>query len=130
MVAAAAKRDEVQAKKREFAVIRFPGKIRKTDPDIISIGVNGEKIRCKRNEFIPVRSAFIEALRNAKEPVVEPETLDSTNPMLRRRKVVDFAQRFPFELVGWIDEEAYQNFRARTLAGESLTEREIYERIG
>lgn len=130
MVAAAARRDEVQAKKREFAVIRFPGKIRKTDPDIISIGVNREKMRCKRNEFVPVRARFIEAIRNAKEPVVEEEDLDPTKTMLRRRKVVNFAPRFPFELVGWIDEEAYQDFRARTLAGESLTEKEVYARIG
>lgn len=115
---------------REYAVIRFPGKTKKTDPDIISIGVNGEKIRCKRNEFIPVKAPFIEALRNAKEPVVEGEDLDPTKTMLRRRKVVNFAPRFPFELVGWVNEETYEEFRQRTVAGESLTEKEVYARIG
>jgi hypothetical protein len=117
-------------KSRQFAVIRFSGKTKKTDPDIISIGVNGEKIRCKRNEFIPVRSAFIEALRNAKEPVVENEDVDQTKTMLRKRKIVNFAPRFPFELVGWIDEATYEEFRRRTMAGESLIEKEVYTRIG
>jgi hypothetical protein len=118
------------SKTREFAVIRFPGKTKKTDPDLISIGVNGEKIRCKRNEFIPVKAPFIEALRNAKEPVVEGEDFDPSKTMLRRRKVLNFAPRFPFELVGWIDEATYQEFRGRTTSGESLTEKEVYARIG
>lgn len=118
------------SKSREYAVIRFPGKTKKTDPDMISVGVNGEKIRCKRNELVPVKAPFIEALRNAKEPVVENEDMDPTKTMLRRRKVVNFAPRFPFELVGWIDEETYQDFRLRALDGESLTEKEVYARVG
>jgi hypothetical protein len=119
------------SKAREYAVIRFPGKTKKTDPDIVSIGVNGIKIRCKRNELIPIQAPFIEALRNAKEPVVEGgEGFDPTNSILRRRKIVNFAARFPFELIGWIDEETYEDFRRRTTEGESLTEKEVFARIG
>lgn len=124
------KPDINSSKSREFAVIRFPGKTKKTDPDIVSVGVNGNKIRCKRNEFVPVRAEYIHALRNAKEPVVEPDDFDPSKMHLRKRKVVDFAPRFPFELVGWIDKETYEEFRQLTTSGVSLTEKMVYAKTG
>jgi len=114
--------------KREFAVIRFPQKLRKIDPDIISVGVEGRKYRMKRNEFIPVPFEVIHALRNAKEPVPEPETSDGFSPQLRRRKVVDFSPRFPHEIVGWITRDAYERLRA-IAKRRSLTEQEVYDAV-
>lgn len=117
------------SKAREYAVIRFPKSSRKTDPPIVSVGVNGEKIRCKRNELVPVKACFLDALRNAKEPVVEEEDGGGGALMIRRRKIVDFAPRYPFELMGWIDEKTYEEFRKLTTSGVSLTEDQVYARI-
>lgn len=110
---------------REFAIIKFPGKTRKHDPDKISVRVQGERILMKRNEFIPVQVKFIHALRNATEPVVEDE--DSSGDAIdavRRRKVVDHAPRFPFELVGWILKKDYDKFR-RIALKRSITQKEV-----
>jgi hypothetical protein len=111
---------------RKYAIIRFPGKLRKQDPDIISVGVNGDKYRMKRMEFIPVPASVIEALKNATEPVVEEEDPASPSVQTRRRKVVGFSPRFPFELHGYVTKDVYE--RARAIAKvRSITERELEE---
>jgi len=120
-------KDEVPEKKRtakEFAVIRFPGKTRKQDPDEIHVGVNGKKYRMQRNEYLPVPKEVIDVLRNAIEPVAEPDSANGIN--MRRRKVVTFTPRFPFELLGWIGKSDYVALRdiAKT---RTITEDELYE---
>ncbi|HUV77076.1 MAG TPA: hypothetical protein VMW06_03355 [Desulfobacterales bacterium] len=110
---------------REFAIIKFPGKTRKHDPTRIPVRVGGERMLMKRMEFIPIHVKFIKALRNATEPVVEEE--DSSGDAIdavRRRKVVDHAPRFPFELVGWIVEKDYKKLRKIALK-QSITQAEV-----
>jgi hypothetical protein len=110
---------------REYAIIKFPGKTRKHDPTRISVRVCGERMLMKRMEFIPIHVKFVKALRNATEPVVEEE--DSSGDAIdavRRRKVVDHAPRFPFELVGWISKKDYDKFR-RIALKRSITQKEV-----
>ena len=118
---------------RKFAVIRFPGKIRKQDPDLIPVGVHGDnfhyKKKFKRNEYIPVPIAVIEALRNAKEPVVEDEDPTSPKVMSRRRKIVGFSPRFPFELLGYTTKENYEKL-VKIATERSITDDELYDAIG
>ncbi|HUV78527.1 MAG TPA: hypothetical protein VMW06_10795 [Desulfobacterales bacterium] len=114
---------------KEFALIKFPGKTRKQDPDIIYVRVNGNPVRMKRIEFIPVKLEVVHALRNATEPVVESE--DSAGgdvDMVRRRKVVSHAPRFPFELVGWITAKDFNKLRKIALK-RSITDQEADKAI-
>lgn len=123
------KKEPLKKLNRKYAVIRFPGKLRKWDPDIVSVGVNGQKTRMKRQELIPVPIAVIEALRNAKEPVVEEEDPLSPKVMSRRRKIVGFSPRFPFELFGYLTKENYEKLRKIAME-RSISEEEMYEALG
>lgn len=111
---------------KEYAIIRLPQKAKGSkEPDQVPVRVTGERILLMRNEFIPVRKKHITALRNAVEPVFEDgEQLDGDVHIIRRRKSVAFAPRFPFELVGWIDEKDYNKFRKIALK-RSITQKEV-----
>ena len=111
---------------REYAIIRLPKKSKgSTEPDQVPIRVNGERILLQRNEFIPIHKKHILAARNALEPVFEEgEQLEGAVHIIRRRKVTNFAPRFPFELAGWISEKDYQKFRNIALK-RSITQKEV-----
>jgi len=111
---------------KEFAVIRLPKKAKGSkEPEIVTVRVNGERIQIKRNEFVPVRKMHILALRNAVEPVVESEEEQPGDVhMVRRRKIVSTTPRFPFELVGWVDEKDFIKFK-KIATRRSITQEEV-----
>jgi len=126
------KKDTPPVAERDFAIIRITGRSRKTDTDLVSIGVNGEKRRIMRNKFVPIERRFVEALKNAKEPVVESDDGQGAVQQMRRRKIVDSSPRYPFELVAWINESQFKKLRKIVLPpyqggqGKTLTDDQVY----
>ena len=112
--------------KRDFAIIRMGGKRTKQDSTLVPVRVNSETIRMKRGSYIPVKAAVVYALRNALEPIPEDDDGSGSTQQIRRRKVVEYSPRYPFELFGWIDEKAYNRLRKIALKRE-ITEREVNE---
>lgn len=91
---------------KEFALIEFSEKSEKTDPNVISVGVNGAKSRFKRGVFVPVNKSILHALKNAKKPVTEPLNHDKVEATGRAK--VKFVQRFPYTLHTWLGEDQYR----------------------
>lgn len=123
-------RNKTVGKPRGYAVIRFLGKRKPSDIDMIKIGVHGDGINydatVKRNEYIPVPAAVVHSMRNAQEPESESGEADPNNALhIRRRKTVRFVQRFPFELVCWITKKQYNELRA-IAKNRSIEDEEIF----
>jgi len=127
-------KDEIKAKetieevkpKREYAIIKMGGKRTKQDPTLVPVRVTGETIRMKRGSYIPVKAKFVHALRNALQPIAEDDDGSGSTQQIRRRKVVEYSPRYPFELFGWITEKDYNRLRKIALKRE-ITEREVNE---
>lgn len=109
---------------REYAVIKLQGRSNEIEPEMVPVVVNGERIRMKRDEFLPVKAGVVEALRHAVRPVAQTVN-KASGGAIRRRKVSSMIQRFPFELVGWIDKDKYDYMRKIVLS-RSMTESEAY----
>lgn len=107
---------------KDYAVIRLNEDPTGIEPEVVPVNINGERIRIKRNEYVPVKSSVISVLRNALRPVYAKPKGEST--MVRNRKPVSHAMRFPFETTGYISEEAYKYLRS-IATQRSITESEI-----
>jgi len=112
--------------KREYAIIKMGGKRTKQDSTLVVVRVTGETIRMKRGSYIPVKAQVVHALRNALEPISEDDDGSGSTQQIRRRKVVEYSPRYPFELFGWIGEKDYNRLRKIALKRE-ITEREVNE---
>lgn len=128
------KRMAIRADKK-FALIEFSGKPRETDAEIVSVGydivdANGEqkhqRIRAKRNTPIPVHAAVVDVLKNAKHPVAEQDDGQGATLQVRRRKIINFAPRYPFTMHCWLSEQEFNRLRKITHERD-LTEKEVQE---
>lgn len=110
---------------KEFAVIRLQGRSDKLEPELVPVTVNGERIRLKRSEFVPVKAGVVEALRNAKRPMAENGAEGAGGTTIRKKKIAGFIQRFPMEIVGWVNKDQYEYLRDIAKV-RSITEVECY----
>ena len=113
-------------KEQNYAVIRLQDATNDVEPDMVPVNVNGDRIRIKRGEYVPVTAAVVSALRNAVRPVSKPVKGSSPDGMVRKRKESGFVQRFPFEMLGWVNQEEYMYLRSVARA-RSITEQELYQ---
>jgi len=110
--------------KKGFAVITLSDRQYKHDPIKVPVTVNGYRYELPRRSPVPVPVSVIGALRHATEPVPEDTENDAFDSNIRRRKVVELKERFPFVVNCFLTEAQYQELRTLALS-RLLTEADL-----
>ena len=98
------------------ALVKFIARRNDIEPEFIEIRVNGNFQRFQREKWVPVSILFLEALKNAKEPVYSKPNANEN------RKVVSWVPSFPYSDYREITESQYQAFRNIALSRDITNE--------
>lgn len=105
-----------------YALIRLAGRSGLTEPNIVSVGINGKPFNMQRGMMIPVPQSVVGVLSNA----VVPEYAEEEDGITRRRQFLGMRQRYPFEVVRKLDKTRYDALRSialeRTIIDEDLSQ--------
>lgn len=106
----------------DYALIRLAGRSGLTEPNIVSVGINGKPFNMQRGMMIPVPQSVVGALSNA----VVPEYAEEEDGITRRRAFIGMRQRYPFEVVRKLDKIKYDALRKialeRTITDQDLSQ--------
>lgn len=102
----------------DYALIRLAGRSGITEPNLVSVGINGKPYNMQRGLMIPVPKSVVEALNNA----AVPEYAEEEDGNTRRRRFLGMRQRYPFEIVRKLDKTKYDSLRTVALEREITQE--------
>lgn len=101
-----------------YALIRLAGRSGLTEPNIVSVGINGKPFNMQRGMMIPVPQSVVGALNNA----VVREFSEEEDGNTQRRRFLGMRQRYPFEIVRKLDRGRYDALRTIAMEREITNE--------
>ncbi|MEM5787631.1 MAG: hypothetical protein AAGU11_09950, partial [Syntrophobacteraceae bacterium] len=94
-----------------------------TEPESVDLGINGKMYKIKRGEIVPIPYALVEVAEHAETPVWKTES----DGVSDRKVLVGYRPRYPFEVIGGINEEEAAELKAIMSQNGRLGEGDVFE---